>query len=320
MYLNNKSDNMINHASYLNAERKLRLVGLLLKGADRYGVPRAAQRYIYRNTDTTLLRAADVAGYAKRIDAGVLAILWMAISAKMNLLVVSPDDAARAMLLSIAITFAHRIEQLHIIASSPESLWFSDMSRNTISIYGKWHSQGRVVRLVDRSMELHSDRIVLEKVSGGEAKMLFAAASSGVPFMSSIRAVESGKALIEKLTSRQFKVADDSINELDMAISIDGSGIMEMTEFGWLSRAEVVAGEVMRNGDSLRTCKIVEGGKPVAHAIPESKTIRAFGLLNGLSVRYSMIELSARRDVIAGTLDADPRKWRDAFSSRGSGP
>ncbi len=231
-----------------------------------------------------------------------LAYLWMVMDAGMNVLVAGSPASGKTTLMSALFSFIPRSERLITIEEDVNELKAKIDINNTVELYGSRY-MGAVTTTreqVINALRMRPDRIVVGELRGAEAQELFAGASLGVPFMTTMHSNEEGTDIVKKLMIKPMAVQAGAIGALDIALYMRHADLSRrllsaVYEYRWLSNAETMElGSVVAESDSVDVSTVVRNGELDRAALQKSKVIEAFSRKSGISARLALKELDKR--------------------------
>lgn len=231
-----------------------------------------------------------------------LAYLWLAMDAGLNMLIAGPPASGKTTLMSAIFSFVPRAERIITIEEDVNELKAKIDINNTVELYGSKY-MGAVTTTRDQvinALRMRPDRLVVGELRGSEAQELFAGASLGIPFITTMHSNSGGMDIVKKLMIKPMSVQAGAISSLDIAIymkHIDLSRrlLSEIYEYRWLSNAETLElGNVVAESDSADVAVVVENGELDRGALQKSKAVDAFSRKNGISARLAIRELDRR--------------------------
>ncbi len=226
----------------------------------------------------------------KTIDHETFSYLWMAIEAKLNLLIVGKEHTGKKQLMFALSHFIPRNEKVLIYGDGTRAVHHND---NFISfVSGSADTESALSNSADR---------ILMSASGPEhLRVLFDCANHGIPFIATLDFASNGKGLLEKLESKQVHVPRHNVNMLDLCILMDHGEnsiwkLQNIIEYSWLSRAEYFLDDAKNTPDfQFRITTTVQNGLLNKETLNESKVFRAFGTYNIMSRKEVMEEFEIR--------------------------
>jgi len=226
----------------------------------------------------------------------MLSYLWIAIETRHSIVILGNDRDSRISMLNALSAFIPSNEKVvtleqEINAVKWDGIW------NTIALYGRFYNHIAAKDQIRDSIARAPGLILVDEMCGDECKELFHNANKGISFIGTMQ-FESGKDdLISKLMEKPLKVAANGISALDLAISIqkhDGSGwsVQDITEYKWLSKAEISDGIKVQEADMVQVCPISPS------ALDESKVMAAYCRMQGITTIEALGEHGKRTALI----------------------
>ncbi len=231
-----------------------------------------------------------------------LAYLWLAMDAGLNILIAGPPASGKTTLMSALLSFVPRSERMITIEEEVNELKAKIDINNTVELYGSRY-MGAITTTreqVINALRMRPDRLIIGELRGAEAQELFAGASLGVPFMTTMHSNAGGMDIVKKLVIKPMAVQAGAISSLDLALYMKQTDLSRrllsaVYEYRWLSKAEVMElGSVVSETDSVDVSAAVENGVLDRSALQKSKTVEAFSRKKGISPRLVMKELDKR--------------------------
>ncbi|MDE1828673.1 MAG: Flp pilus assembly complex ATPase component TadA, partial [Candidatus Micrarchaeota archaeon] len=138
-----------------------------------------------------------------------------------------------------------------------ELKFYSNLS-SMVSLYGsKQKNSVSTKEQVINALRMRPELLIVGEMRGEEAKELFSGANLGIPFFTTMHSNDSEMSLIKRLLVRPMSVDPQALSSLDISIQMSSKGIesreiAEITEYKWLSRAEILDGGIRVGDDMLR--------------------------------------------------------------------
>ncbi len=249
--------------------------------------------------------ATLLSGMAERgvASAELLAYLWLAVDAGMNMLIVGTDEGGKRAMLGAIAELLPRFSRLVTVQNKAEELRFTVPLFNVFSTFNSRYGRSSINSQISNALQIRPDRVIVDGICGTEARTLFAGASSGIGFIATMRRDKGDAEIIKRLLARQMAVEPRDISMLDASLHITRTDrgaltISEVDEYRWLSKGETGGGRRVDGGDSVSTGKIAAMGHISVDAILHSKAYARIAELNGLSVENGRMELTRRIDCL----------------------
>ncbi|MDE1874208.1 MAG: CpaF family protein [Candidatus Micrarchaeota archaeon] len=238
-------------------------------------------------------------------DVSVLAYLWLAMDAGMNILIAGSPASGKTTLLSALFGFVPRSEKVLTIEEEVNELKIKLDINNSVALYGSGLGGKASTRdQIINALRMRPDRLVIGEVRGAETRDLFSGANLGIPFITTMHSNEGGIEIVKKLMVKPMDVDARSLNCLDLALYMKHVGLSkrvlgEVYEYRWLSRAETEGiGTVIEGNDSVDVGCIVSGGKLDFGALRGSKVIAAYSRKAGVSGALALGEVERRGEFL----------------------
>ncbi|MEM0154262.1 MAG: type II/IV secretion system ATPase subunit [Methanothrix sp.] len=233
----------------------------------------------------------------------LLAFLWMAVDARLNLLITGPPASGKTTLLKALVDIMPRYERVVAIEEETDELIMHSNFTNAVYLIGK-KSTNKLDRSISdqviNALRLRPDRLIIGEIRGAEAKDVFFGSNTGVPFMATMHVSGSGVNVISRLESRPMLVDHSLVSNLDLAVnmSLDGSmhrRITEISEYKWFSRAETNP----KNAEEFEINNVFSSGMPKKDELRHSKVIAYFAMRKRISPSEAIKEFQSRSNAIA---------------------
>ncbi len=244
----------------------------------------------------------------------LLAYIWMAIEAKLNILITGSPSSGKTTLLKALMEVAPKYERAVIIEEEASELISYSNFSNAVYLVGKNTNANSGYKLQDQvinALRLRPDRLIIGEIRGPEAKDAFFGSNTGVPFIATMHASGSGLSIIARLESKPMNVDHALVSNLDIAIALSfdqslNRAISSISEYKWLSRAET--------GDDAKEFTINElfmGGKPTKEQLRGSKVIVYFAMRNLISITEAIKSFEKRVKFINSFLNSNEQEFED---------
>jgi Flp pilus assembly CpaF family ATPase len=240
----------------------------------------------------------------------VLAYVWMAIEAGLNIVVSGAPASGKTSLLVAINAFAPPHHKIVTIEEDVNELKFYNNFMHVVSLQGSNRADRLGIReQVINALRLRPDRLIIGEIRGAEANEVFAGANLGIPFMTTMHSAGDGASLIGRLVAKPMSVQEQNLNMLDASIFMrhDGFGhrtIDGISEYDWLSRDEVSVDDVpqaQKEGFSIRP--IVKGGAMDGKAVHGSKALREYSRRNMCGMTAAQKEFRRRVGLLKGIVE-----------------
>lgn len=234
------------------------------------------------------------------MDAEILSYIWLAIDAGQNVLITGPKFSGKMQLLFALSPLVPKHEKVLVFGNGVREIKY-------YSNFVSFVSNGRVTgEQIESSKSHNANRIILDKIQGSEARGLFSCANYGISFLTTLDSALQPRDVIEELKRKPMKVKENTLNMLDVVISMDSGQssvwkINQITEFRWLSRTEMWIEEASKLKDfGLKPTNIVENGVLRREAIRSSKALEAHNDINLISRDEGVGEFDKRTVFLRG--------------------
>ncbi|MEM3572111.1 MAG: type II/IV secretion system ATPase subunit [Candidatus Micrarchaeaceae archaeon] len=236
----------------------------------------------------------------------VLAYLWLAIEAGLNIVVAGAPASGKTTLLNALLSFVPKYNRILTVEEDVNEIRFYPNAINVVSLYGsRYNGAVATKEQVINALRMRPERLVVGEIRAEETKELFAGANLGIPFMTTMHSNEDGLALLKKLLVKPMSVDPNALSALDLSVFTAQIGLAKRIlsdayEYKWLSRAEAEASaEVIDDSNAVEITKVVGNGAINPEAIKESKVIGAYSARNGISKNSALRELKARQSYLS---------------------
>ncbi len=222
------------------------------------------------------------------ISTEVAAYLWLAIDAKLNLLISGRKFTGKEQLLFALSAFLPRHEQT-IVFGNRSNLEYHDNFINFVSIPYK----------IKSSLSANATRVIASQVNQSDIGDLFYVANRAISFMASMD-LEDELEIIQKFRSKQYKLPTNMLNMLDINITMKQGRdsiwkLDSIMEYKWLSRTEIWFDEAINLPDfEFKAINTVKNGELVSNLLEESKVITAYSDINLIRKKTAVKELNDR--------------------------
>jgi len=227
----------------------------------------------------------------------VLAYLWLALDAKLNIIVSGAPASGKTTLLASLLTLIPRYNKVIVVEEEANEL--GEFAANYVSIYSTKKGINLQQQVIN-TLRMRPDRLIIGEIRGEEAREMFSGSNLGIPFMTTMHSNEGGLSILKKLLVKPMSVEPSALGMLDLAIymkQVDLSKrIVEgIYEYRWLSRSEISEGGIdVGNVDRVEINEIVKNGLLDYEEIRKSKVFDAFAKARGLSGKRVLEEFRKR--------------------------
>ena len=234
-----------------------------------------------------------------------LAYLWLALESKMNIVISGAPASGKTTLLIALLSFVPRYCKVITIEEDVNELKFYPNVMSTVSLQGSRYgnSIGTKEQVIN-SLRMRPDMLVVGEIRGAETKELFSAANLGIPFMTTMHSNDGGISIIKRLMTRPMSVEPEAISSIDISLQmshkdLESRQIGEMTEYSWLSRAEILEGGVQVGDDMVKLDPILTNSSINPRAIADSKVIQKYSKITGASKAEALKEHRRRSEFLS---------------------
>lgn len=232
------------------------------------------------------------------------AYLWIAIESGASILISGAPASGKTTLLSSLIALAPAHSRVITIEEDVNELKFYPNVQSVVALNGFRHGKGVDVRSqVINSLRMRPDLLVVGELRGEETRELFTGANFGVPFLATIHSSEAGISVIKRLMVNPMSVQQESLSSLDISVQMTHNGfgsrlVTGITEYKWLSRAEILGGGIKIGEDMLSTNEVALNAAVDQKALSESKIIEVYSKKKSVSKSQALKELRKRADFL----------------------
>lgn len=214
----------------------------------------------------------------------VLAYIWMALEAGMNIIVTGNDAGIRKALKMAPVLLGCR-QRVMAAANGDASAWLGHANITMCSAMG-WKAGA------------DADRIVIEKLSVKEVSSAFRCAMLGRPILAGIPGLED-LAPAKALLPLTHTVDDALLSKLDVSVHVPTSQCIEkITEYRWFSNGEAEEGECGAPSEPSRL-EMASNGELNAGALVASKAMYWYSKRYAIRAAKAAEELAKRAAFLA---------------------
>ncbi|MCL5680121.1 MAG: type II/IV secretion system ATPase subunit [Candidatus Marsarchaeota archaeon] len=232
------------------------------------------------------------------VNAELLAYLWMAIEAKLNILITGPPASGKTTLLKALMEVIPRYERIVAIEEETGELIMHSNFSNAVYLIGKNNkdiSNRGVSDQVVNALRLRPDRIIVGEIRGPEAKDVFFGSNTGVPFVATMHVSGGGINVVSRLESRPMLVDHALVSNMDIAVSMSLNSSLQrvisgISEYMWLSRAEIDVDKAKE----LFINEVFAQGRISKEELRHSKVITYFAMRKLISPTEAVKEFARR--------------------------
>ena len=232
----------------------------------------------------------------------LLAYLWMAVDARLNLIITGPPASGKTTLLKALTEIMPRYERVVAIEEETDELIMHSNFTNAVYLIGKKSadkSESTISDQVANALRLRPDRLIIGEIRGAEARDAFFGSNTGVPFIATMHATGGGTSVISRLESRPMLVDHALTSNLDLAIHMSLDSAMQrkitgISEYKWFSRAEIRSDKA----EELEINGIFSQSTPKKEELRHSKAITYFAMRKMISPSEAIKEFQSRSKAI----------------------
>ena len=246
----------------------------------------------------------------KTVSPEILAYLWMAIDANLNIVISGAPASGKTSLLMALHALMPGYQRVIAIEEDVNELRYGDFI-NVVSLQGS-SLVGRpsIKDQVINSLHLRPDRLIVGEIRGDEAKEVLSGSNLGIPFMTTMHSTGSGQALLDRLRSRPMSVEEQLMSMLDISVFMRQRDIKtriaeQVTEYTWLSRGEISVDEATKANGQCLFREIVANGIFNLAMAQDSKVISAYASARALTHSMATKELKKRATFLKSLLESD---------------
>lgn len=237
----------------------------------------------------------------------ILAYLWLAMESKYNMIVSGAPASGKTTLLGALSTFVPTNEKIITIEEDVNEIRGNGVG-NMVALYGSRFNSITPKEQVINALRMRPSRIIIGEMRGDEAKDLFMGANIGISFAATMHSNEGGMQILKKLLVKPMCVDPKGIGALDIAVymkqvDISARAISGISEYKWLSRAEVPEGVKIGDDDMVQVNEIIRDFKMDKSALKESKLIYNYSRTNGITQKEALREFEKRTKLIESSAD-----------------
>ncbi len=234
----------------------------------------------------------------------VFAYLWLAISARCNLIISGAPSSGKTTLLMALNAFMPRSERIVAIEEDANEIKYYSNFANAVNLQGSQSGPVTTKDQVINALHLRPDRLLVGELRGSEASEVFAGSNIGVPFMTTLHSSGNGMYILSRLGSKPMSVDNSLISMLDVSVfmkqnSLNTRVIESINEYRWLSRDEIDASE-----GAYRISEIAKDGNLNIGELGGSKVIERYASLHGIRASGAVKELKSRATFLKGMLQS----------------
>ncbi|MEM0201613.1 MAG: type II/IV secretion system ATPase subunit [Candidatus Micrarchaeaceae archaeon] len=251
------------------------------------------------------------------LNPGLLAFLWMAVDARLNLLVTGPPASGKTTLLKALAEIMPRYERVVAIEEETDELIMHSNFTNAVYLIGKKptnKSDRSISDQVINALRLRPDRLIIGEIRGAEAKDAFFGSNTGVPFMATMHVSGTGVSVISRLESRPMLVDHALVSNLDLAVNMSLDGVMQrritgISEYKWFSRAETSP----ENPEELEINNLFSSSMPKKDELRHSKVIAYFAMRKRISPSEAIKEFQSRSNAISSFISSGSTDFQECI-------
>jgi len=191
----------------------------------------------------------------------VLAYLWLALDAKLNVIISGAPASGKTTLLASLLTLIPRYNKVVVVEEEANEL--GEFAANYVSIYSTKKGINLQQQVIN-TLRMRPDRLIIGEIRGEEAREMFSGSNLGIPFMTTMHSNDGGLSILKKLLVKPMSVEPSALGMLDLAIymkQLDLSKriVESIYEYRWLSRGEINEGGIdVGNVDKVEINQVVK--------------------------------------------------------------
>jgi flagellar protein FlaI len=244
----------------------------------------------------------------------LLAYLWMAVDARLNLIITGPPASGKTTLLKALAEVMPRYERVVAIEEETDELIMHSNFTNAVYLIGKKSadkSESTISDQVANALRLRPDRLIIGEIRGAEARDAFFGSNTGVPFIATMHVSGSGISVISRLESRPMLVDHALVSNLDLAIHMSLDSAMQrriagISEYKWFSRAEIN----LERAEEFEINSMFSNGTPKKEELRYSKAITYFAMRMKMSPSEAIKEFQSRSKAIYSFISSGSRDFQ----------
>ncbi|MGC8676361.1 MAG: ATPase, T2SS/T4P/T4SS family [Candidatus Micrarchaeia archaeon] len=255
----------------------------------------------------------------KTVSAEALAYVWLAVDAKLNMIISGAPASGKTTLLSAILSLVPRHQRVAIIEEDVNELKVDFDFNNVVSLYGSKYGGVSAREQTINALRMRPDRLVVGEIRGEEAREMFAGANLGIPFVTTMHSNEGAIDILKKLSVKPMNVDAASISMLDVAlymkqIDISRRVLSGIYEYEWLSRAETESGIEINEADNVQVREMAKSGVLDIGALADSKVMRAYAEAKGITQKGAAGEFRKRVSLLKQVSTMQPDAAKEAIS------
>lgn len=259
------------------------------KSKPQVGYARSA--YIWRSK----LEREGLYGMIKTAAIGfkALAYLWLAIDAGLSIIITEDSQCCRTAMSSALTSLIPQYRKIVVLEKDTAGIKFREHMFNTIILYDRLE---KIEKAFESAFASMPGILLFDEIKGNEEAKLLRRGNLAFPFIATMRASQSDDLVKTLLEIMGDTSANPSMLDIRICMKSEGGdkAVSEISEYAWLSRAEIEGGVEIPNGDSFTVSKILSEKKMVYDAVKKSKALANYSALKGLSGSYVAKEFERR--------------------------
>ena len=237
-----------------------------------------------------------------------LAYIWIALESKHNMIISGAPASGKTTALGALMAFVPANEKVVTVEEDVNEVRTAGVN-SVIALYGSRYNSVTPKEQVINALRLRPSRIVVGEMRGEEARDLFMGANIGIAFAATMHSNEGGMQILKKLLVKPMGVETRSLSTLDVAlymkqVDISKRIVSGISEYRWLSRAEIEKGEDVCGEDMVSVLEVMEGSGMSVAALQESKVMATYAKMHGITQKAALKEMDRRARLVQSALDA----------------
>jgi hypothetical protein len=235
-------------------------------------------------------------------DKHILAYLWLAVEANYNILIFKPKETDESSLTEAISTF---IPHYRTAINMQEDKRSFDRRINHLNIVSE--KKLSVKNQIDTIQKALPDYIIAKNLSKNYLDLLFSLSIYGTSSIISINFNPNNVQIVKMLKSKHFKVKEQHIPALDICLVLekaeDSYKISKMTEYKWLSKAEMVINQDNQIYKQYENMYVIQNGIFNLANIQSCKVMQNYSNLNLIDPEDAVKELEKRVNLLQELCD-----------------
>lgn len=260
---------------------------MTIKLQDRLSIAAAMARTLWsdRGLDAYLLKQLSyydsdqykAPSNGLHIDKCLESYLSVALEANLSILVCSPIPHLRSALLDTLVSLIPQGCATAIVSKDLGSVHSGGLPFCSRYVYGR---SARLIRpCIDKALQSHPDRLVVDEITSPGSASVFSALAFGSSYISASRFDACGAPLMAKLSSQFLHKDPVRISSMDLSVTARSDGEIRIHEYSWLSRGEIDEGVELAGRDMFQSREIYPMS---AECLYSSKAMARYAWIYGM--------------------------------------